>query len=220
MSDPNAMDVDTSSSSNSLAPAANLVEEFQREGQSQSIDSQGQTASPALGNSVVMDVDTSSNGFALGQLNGDASGSGLTGLSSSSSSVPPNGQPLVSLTDSSAGASNGAATLFALGNNGVAATGGAVVARKVARTGYVYDPLMMMHCQDGYIPTADNVQDAGNGHPEEPMRIKRIFNLLKSNGLIKKMKQLPSIECTYDQVRLVHDEDHWLKVQGTERTSG
>ncbi|WOO83917.1 Histone deacetylase clr3 [Vanrija pseudolonga] len=216
MSDPNAMDVDTSSSSNSLAPAANLVEEFQREGQSQSIDSQGQTASPALGNSAVMDVDTSSNGFALGQLNGEASSGGLTGLSSSSSSVPPNGQAIISLTDSSAGASNGAATLFALGNNGVAATGGAVVARKVPRTGYVYDPLMMMHCQDGYIPTADNVQDAGNGHPEEPMRIKRIFNLLKSNGLIKKMKQLPSIECTYDQVRLVHDEDHWLKVQGTE----
>ncbi|KAL1406389.1 Histone deacetylase hda1 [Vanrija albida] len=218
MSDPNAMDVDTSSGSHSQATSANLVEAFQIEGQSQSIDSQGQTASPALGGSGVMDVDPSSNGVAAGQghLNGESSAAAVGAVASSSTSSVPNGQAHPSITDSSAGASNGAATLFALAHNGTAATGGAVVAKRVPRTGYVYDPLMMMHCQDGYIPTADNVQDAGNGHPEEPMRIKRIFDLLKSNGLIRKMKSLPSIECTYDQVRLVHDEDHWLKVQGTE----
>lgn len=90
---------------------------------------------------------------------------------------------------------------------------------RIARTGYVYDPLMMLHCQDGYVPTED-IHDTGEGHPEEPMRIKRIFTRLKDNGLIRRMRALPSRECTLEQVRLVHGDDHWLKVQGTESESG
>ncbi|KAL7419556.1 Histone deacetylase hda1 [Cryptotrichosporon argae] len=88
--------------------------------------------------------------------------------------------------------------------------------RRIARTGYVYDPLMMLHCQDGYTPTEDHVEDNGEGHPEEPMRIKRIFKRLRESNLIQRMKQLPSKEVTRDQVILVHTEDHWDKVQGLE----
>ena len=87
---------------------------------------------------------------------------------------------------------------------------------RMVRTGYIYDPLMMLHCQDGYTPTADNVVDVGDGHPEEPMRIKRIFSRLAESGLIKRMRKLEFAQVTFDQVLLVHTEDHWNKVQGTE----
>ncbi|WWC87894.1 uncharacterized protein L201_002792 [Kwoniella dendrophila CBS 6074] len=87
---------------------------------------------------------------------------------------------------------------------------------KIFRTGYIYNPMMMLHCQEGYIPTADNVVDNGPGHPEEPMRIKRIFSRLAEQGLIKRMKRLDFGQVSMEQVMLVHGEDLWLKVQGTE----
>lgn len=87
---------------------------------------------------------------------------------------------------------------------------------RIHRTGYVYDPLMMLHCADGYTPTADDKEDSGGGHPEEPMRIRRIFTRLAEHGLIKRMKKLPFKEVTYEQTMLVHSQDHWDKVQGTE----
>jgi histone deacetylase 6 len=86
----------------------------------------------------------------------------------------------------------------------------------MTRTGYVYDPLMMLHCHDGYTPTSDEVSDSGHGHPEEPMRIKRIYARLAESGLIKRMKKLQFSQVTLEQVLLVHSEDHWNKVQGTE----
>jgi len=91
---------------------------------------------------------------------------------------------------------------------------------RMVRTGYIYDPLMMLHCQEGYTPTGDHVMDTvAHGHPEEPMRIKRIFARLAENGLIKRMKRLDFAQVSLDQVLLVHTEDHWNKVQGTESTS-
>ena len=89
---------------------------------------------------------------------------------------------------------------------------------RMVRTGYVYDPLMMLHCPDGYTPTSDDIMDSAEGHPEEPMRIKRIFSRLAESGLIKRMKKLDFSQVTFEQVLLVHSEDHWNKVQGTEST--
>lgn len=86
----------------------------------------------------------------------------------------------------------------------------------MTRTGYIYDPLMLLHCHDGYTPTADSVLDSGAGHPEEPMRIKRIFSRLAEAGLIKRMKRLAFSQVTLEQVLLVHTAEHWEKVQGTE----
>jgi hypothetical protein len=90
----------------------------------------------------------------------------------------------------------------------------------IARTGYVFDPMMMLHCQDGYVPTADDTVEGGSGHPEEPMRIRRIFNRLADQGLVKRMKQLTFGQVTMEEILLVHSEDHWNKVQGTESKSG
>ncbi|KAK4688388.1 histone deacetylase 6, partial [Tremellales sp. Uapishka_1] len=90
--------------------------------------------------------------------------------------------------------------------------------QKMTRTGYVYDPLMMLHCTSGYEPTPDHSdgQVGEDTHPEEPMRIKRIFSRLAEQGLIKRMKRLAFEEVTFEQAILVHSEDHWNKVQGTE----
>ncbi|RSH94679.1 Histone deacetylase hda1 [Saitozyma podzolica] len=88
--------------------------------------------------------------------------------------------------------------------------------KTITRTGFVYDMQMMLHCQDGYIPTTDDVLDSGEGHPEEPMRIKRIFARLREAGLIGRMKKLPIEQVTEEQVALVHAPGHWDKVQGTE----
>ncbi|WVF65792.1 hypothetical protein IAT40_000526 [Kwoniella sp. CBS 6097] len=93
---------------------------------------------------------------------------------------------------------------------------GAVERTRISRTGYIYDPMMMLHCQDGYTPTADDVLDNGEGHPEEPMRIKRIFGRLAEQGLIKRMRKLEFDQVTMEQVMLVHWEELWYKVQGTE----
>lgn len=90
--------------------------------------------------------------------------------------------------------------------------------QQIYRTGYVYDILMLLHCQDGYMPT-DMAEDSGSGHPEEPMRIKRIFMRLKEAGLIARMKKLEVKEVTAEQVMLVHSEEHWQTVQGTESES-
>ncbi|KIR69589.1 histone deacetylase 6/10 [Cryptococcus bacillisporus CA1873] len=89
-------------------------------------------------------------------------------------------------------------------------------AARIARTGYIYDPLMMLHCMEGYMPTAENVMDNGDGHPEDPMRIKRIFTRLAEQGLIRRMKRLDFEEVTFEQVLLVHGEEMWDKVQATE----
>lgn len=86
---------------------------------------------------------------------------------------------------------------------------------RMVRTGYIYDPTMMLHCHEGYIPNDSDAADQ-SGHPEEPMRIKRIFDRLSSQGLIRRMKHLDFSEVTYDQVILVHTKEHWEKVQGTE----
>jgi histone deacetylase 6 len=87
--------------------------------------------------------------------------------------------------------------------------------QRAYRTGYIYDIMMMLHCQEGYTPTEDTVVDAGDGHPEEPMRIKRIFTRLKEAGLIARMKKLEFEEVTQAQAVQVHTEEHWEKVEGT-----
>lgn len=67
------------------------------------------------------------------------------------------------------------------------------------------------------MPTAENVMDNSDGHPEDPMRIKRIFTRLAEQGLIRRMKRLDFEEVKFDQVLLVHGEEMWDKVQATER---
>ena len=96
-----------------------------------------------------------------------------------------------------------------------ASTPSLVLAPTTDRTGYIYDPLMMLHAPDGYTPTS-HLENSGDNHPEEPMRIKRIFARLSEQGLIRRMKKLDFQPVTFEQVALVHTEDQWNKVSGTE----
>lgn len=84
---------------------------------------------------------------------------------------------------------------------------------KMVRTGFIFDPLMMLHCPDGYVPS-DATADKGKIHPEEPMRVKRIFERMAQAGLIPRMQKLDYDEVTQDQVLLVHSQELWDKVQG------
>ena len=76
----------------------------------------------------------------------------------------------------------------------------------------------MLHCVDGYEPTEDSL-DWKDDHPEDPVRIKRIFNRLRDAGLVARMKKLDFRQVSYEQVMLVHSEDHWAKVEGTQGMS-
>lgn len=65
--------------------------------------------------------------------------------------------------------------------------------------GYVYSSEMMSH----FSP---------QGHPEQPLRIQRIWMALKAGMLTEKMKWIPIREARKEETMLVHSEDHWNKV--------
>ena len=67
------------------------------------------------------------------------------------------------------------------------------------QVGYVYDSRMMSHV-------------CISGHPEQPERIKRIFDAFSAAELIPKMRKLPIREAERDEVLLVHSETLWDKV--------
>lgn len=68
-----------------------------------------------------------------------------------------------------------------------------------SQVGYVYDSRMMSHT-------------CISGHPEQPDRIRRIYEAFQQGGLIAKMRNLPIREAERDEVLLVHSETLWDKV--------
>lgn len=73
------------------------------------------------------------------------------------------------------------------------------------RTGYMFDPLMLEHKPVG---------DEGNDpHPEQPIRILAVHNILRENLLEQQMLQLKSRSVERDEILLVHSSSHWDKVQ-------
>jgi hypothetical protein len=68
------------------------------------------------------------------------------------------------------------------------------------RTGYVYDEGMLNH------------KHSTEEHPEQPDRIKRIFEIFQENGLITRMRKLPFLPVQRNRVMLVHSADLWEKV--------
>jgi len=68
------------------------------------------------------------------------------------------------------------------------------------RTGYVYDEGMLNH------------KHSTEEHPEQPDRIKRIFEIFQENGLISRMRKLPFLPVQRNRVMLVHSADLWEKV--------
>ncbi|KII92267.1 hypothetical protein PLICRDRAFT_172376 [Plicaturopsis crispa FD-325 SS-3] len=65
--------------------------------------------------------------------------------------------------------------------------------------GYVYSIEMMVH-------------ECLTGHPEQPERISRIMEAIKSAGLYTKMRRIPIRPARREEVLLVHSEDHADKV--------
>ncbi|EPQ57394.1 histone deacetylase complex protein [Gloeophyllum trabeum ATCC 11539] len=66
--------------------------------------------------------------------------------------------------------------------------------------GYVYDPVMMSHWRPGL------------DHPEQPERISRIYQIIKDNKLLNKMKRIPIRRVRHEEVLLVHSAVHLAKV--------
>ncbi|KAJ3559715.1 hypothetical protein NM688_g166 [Phlebia brevispora] len=67
------------------------------------------------------------------------------------------------------------------------------------QVGYVYDTQMLMH-------------ECLTGHPEQPGRIKGIYDLLKKEDLLTKMRKLPIRLAEREEILLVHNEHLWDKV--------
>ena len=67
------------------------------------------------------------------------------------------------------------------------------------QVGYVYSSKMMTH-------------SCHRGHCEQPERISRIFDILKQNGCLKRMKQLPIRRVVREEALLVHTQSLWDKV--------
>ncbi|KAN0063072.1 Histone deacetylase hda1 [Thecaphora frezii] len=72
-------------------------------------------------------------------------------------------------------------------------------------TGLVYDVLMMLHANP-----------VDSDHPEDPIRIHKIFGLLQKEGCVSRMKRIPTREVLRDEVRLVHEQGIW---DGLERSA-
>lgn len=72
--------------------------------------------------------------------------------------------------------------------------------------GYVYSTEMTSH----FSP---------HGHPEDPDRITRIWQIIVGRRYTEKMKWLPIRPVRREEALLVHSEDHWNKVQAIQRES-
>jgi hypothetical protein len=73
-----------------------------------------------------------------------------------------------------------------------------------SRSGYVFDSLMENHR-----PYTEVDQD----HPEQPERIRRIYETLRANAVLARMKRLLSRPVTREEACLVHSYSHWNDVQ-------
>ena len=67
------------------------------------------------------------------------------------------------------------------------------------QVGYVYSSKMMTH-------------SCHRGHCEQPERISRIFDILKQNGCLGRMRQLPIRRVIREEALLVHSQSLWDKV--------
>jgi histone deacetylase 6 len=76
--------------------------------------------------------------------------------------------------------------------------------RSLANTcpvGYVYDPQMMIHTS------------MVHPHPEEPLRICKIYQILVKEGCIARMGEVQGRQVTKEEAMLVHTDVVWNKVE-------
>jgi histone deacetylase 6 len=75
--------------------------------------------------------------------------------------------------------------------------------KKKKEVGYVYDPRMVNHSQ----------LDLNYYENEIPLRISAIYQTLKQNGFISKMKLIPARLVTNNELLLFHTEDYIKKIE-------
>lgn len=73
-----------------------------------------------------------------------------------------------------------------------------------SQTGLVYDTAMMLH---------RNIVDPD--HPEAPIRIFKIFSLLKEKGCVARMHRIPCREAIKQEVELIHEGRLWDHAEST-----
>ncbi|TDL21881.1 histone deacetylase complex protein [Rickenella mellea] len=66
--------------------------------------------------------------------------------------------------------------------------------------GYVYDSRMLLH-------------SSRSDHPESPDRIRKIYERLKDENILARIKRIPARKAKKSEVLLVHSEDHWDNVE-------
>ena len=69
------------------------------------------------------------------------------------------------------------------------------------KTGIIYDERMCLHAEDN--------------HPEQPDRIKYIFNAIKERNLLESCTIIPIREATDDEILTVHDDKHLANMKNT-----
>lgn len=69
------------------------------------------------------------------------------------------------------------------------------------KTAYIYDPIFLKH--DSY------------GHPECAARLNSIMTELKRQDLLKSLIQIPSRKASFDELKMVHTENHIKNVERT-----
>ncbi len=101
--------------------------------------------------------------------------------------------------DSQPGPSKGPSTPPSVEPRPRAASVPATLRANAYQVGYVYSSKMMTH-------------SCAHGHPEQPERISRIFDILKDNDCLVRMKQLPIRRVLREEALLVHSQSLWEKV--------
>ncbi|KAI0773740.1 histone deacetylase complex protein [Fomes fomentarius] len=101
--------------------------------------------------------------------------------------------------DSQPGPSKGPSTPSSVEPRPRAASVPATLRANAYQVGYVYSSKMMTH-------------SCAHGHPEQPERISRIFDILKENDCLVRMKQLPIRRVLREEALLVHSQSLWEKV--------
>ncbi|KAF9925155.1 Histone deacetylase hda1 [Linnemannia zychae] len=82
-----------------------------------------------------------------------------------------------------------------------------IIDGRSTKTGYVYDIKMRFH---------QNIH-GDDDHPEDPRRIWKIYEALKSAGCLSRMVKLPSREATYEELALVHTSEHIQTITDTSK---
>lgn len=80
-----------------------------------------------------------------------------------------------------------------------------ILGEQSVSVGYVFARVMKTH--------RNTLQE---DHVESPQRIERIYQALRKQGLISRMKKLKCRPATQEEVMLIHTEEHWDRVEDIE----